>query len=65
MFASHKSVRHYKGHVIESWYDEDSASALAWHAFIAGIGSRSGASREEAVASITEKFNDLNPVKES
>lgn len=39
---------------IETWYDEDSASPYAWKAFIKGVGTRSGLSREDAIKSVME-----------
>lgn len=38
------------GREVESWYEESSASPYAWRAFVKGIGTRSGLSREDAVA---------------
>ncbi len=43
------------GRICESWYNEDSASVYAWQAFIMGIGTCSGASREEAIAEVMGK----------
>lgn len=43
------------GRTCETWYDEDASSALsAWKAFIAGVGTRSGASLEEAIEAHTK-----------
>jgi len=38
------------GRVCEVWYDEDSSSPYAWRAFVMGVGTRSGCSRDEAIA---------------
>lgn len=38
------------GRACEVWYDEDSSSPYAWRAFVAGVGTKNGASREEAIA---------------
>lgn len=42
-----------KGVTVESWYDEDASHPLwAWKAFVMGVGTGSGASREEAIDDI-------------
>jgi len=40
------------GQEIETWYDEDSSSPYAWKAFIKGVGTKSGLSREEAIENV-------------
>lgn len=39
----------------EVWYDEDSSSPWAWKAFVLGVGTRSGTSREDALAQFTNR----------
>jgi hypothetical protein len=41
------------GRIVESWYDEGPGSAFAWRAFIHGVGTRSGESREAAIANVS------------
>ncbi len=44
-----KAITLADGRACEVWYDEGSGSPFAWRAFVAGVGTRSGASREEAI----------------
>lgn len=53
-YHSNEGKMQINGQEIEFWYDEDSASAYAWHAWIKGVGSRSGTSKEGAIESILE-----------
>ena len=38
------------GRKCEVWYDENSSSPWAWKAFAMGVGTKSGTSREDAIA---------------
>ena len=46
---SNEESTEYKGHVIESWYDEGSSSAFAWCAWCKGFGTFSELDREDAI----------------
>ena len=39
----------YKGHIIEVWYDENSNSPWAWHAFVQGFGTHIEHDRDQVV----------------
>ena len=39
----------YKGHIIEVWYDENSSSPWAWHAFVQGFGTHIEHDRDQVV----------------
>jgi hypothetical protein len=45
----------WEGRVIETWYEESRSSAYAWGAFIVGVGTSYGASREEAIENVKVK----------
>ncbi len=52
----------FEGGEIQTWYDEDSSSPFAWKAFIKGVGTKSGLSREEAVENVRESWEKLQKV---
>lgn len=55
-YHSNEKIIERAGYKVEVWYDEDANSALsAWGAFIAGIGSKHGASEDEAIDAIVNK----------
>lgn len=57
-YFSCEKKNQYKGHKVESWYDEDSASPYAWHAWTKGIGGSGGQlSREEAIEEVKRKID--------
>jgi hypothetical protein len=47
----------YKGHVIETWYDETCGSPLAWNAFVKGFGTYSEYSRDLAKFRAIQKID--------
>lgn len=49
--VSNERTLTYKGRTIEVWFEE-TGSVFAWKAFVKGIGTRSGASDDEAIAEI-------------
>ena len=51
-YSSNEKTVKVDGREIETWYDEDSSSPFAWKAFIKGVGTKSGLSREEAIANV-------------
>lgn len=55
-YLSHEETATVDGFTVETWYDEDASSGFtAWGAFIGGVGSCSGPSREDAIAAIITK----------
>ena len=54
---SQEESTEYKGHVIESWYDETCGSPLAWNAFVKGFGTYSEYSRELAIDRAMRKID--------
>ena len=51
-YSSNEKTVKVDGREIETWYDEDSSSPFAWKACIKGVGTKSGLSREEAIANV-------------
>ena len=54
---SQEESTEYKGHVIESWYDETCGSPLAWNAFVKGFGTYSEYGRERAIDRAMRKID--------
>jgi hypothetical protein len=55
-YRSSEETSVHSGHTVESWYDEDASSGWdAWKAWIKGVGTRSGPSREDAIANAVRK----------
>jgi len=55
-YHSNEKIVERAGYKVEVWYNEDANSALsAWGAFIAGVGSKTAASEDEAINAIVDK----------
>jgi len=58
-YHSHEKRHAYKGLVIESYYDEDSAGPWAWHAWTKGIGGSGGfLDRDDALEAMKKRIDD-------